>query len=81
VFFKKLNVMDELVVVKASDFEADLVIAQSYLLDNGIDCVINKGYITISMPDRGSATLEVRSEDYQRAMDLLIKGGFIEEEN
>lgn len=35
--------MDELVVVKTSDFEADLLIAQSYLLDNGIDCVINKG--------------------------------------
>jgi len=72
--------MDELVVVKSSDFEADLAIAQSYLLDKGIDCVINKGYITISMPGRGSATLEVRSEDYQRAMDLLEEGGFLGEE-
>lgn len=72
--------MDELVVVKTSDFETDLVIAQSYLLDNGVDCVINKGYITISMPDRGSASLEVRSEDYQRAIELLVEGGFINRE-
>lgn len=71
--------MDELVVVKTSDFEADLVIAQSYLRDNGIDCIINKGYITISTPDRGSASLEVRSEDYLRAMELLKEGGFLQE--
>ena len=72
--------MDELVVIKTSDFEADLLIAQSYLLDNGIDCVINKGYITIPMPGRGSASLEVRSEDYQRAMELLEEGGFTNNE-
>lgn len=32
------------------------------------------------MPGRGSASLEVRSEDYQRAMELLIEGGFANSE-
>lgn len=73
--------MDELVVVKTSDFEANLVVAQSFLRDNGIDCVINKSYITISTPDRGSASLEVRSEDYQKAIDLLEEGGFLDSDD
>lgn len=73
--------MDELVTIKTSDFEAHLAIAQSYLIDNGIDCVINSGYISISQPDSGSATLQVRSEDYARAKKLLIEGGFSKSED
>lgn len=68
--------MNDLVTVKASDFEADLAIAKSYLIDNGIDCVINTGYLTISVSDGEAAQLQVRSEDYNRAVELLIKGGF-----
>lgn len=72
--------MDELVTVKASDFEADLVVAKSYLIDNGIDCVINTSYITISLTenDKGAAQLQVRSEDYRRAVELLVEGSFID---
>ncbi len=73
--------MDELVTVKTSDFEADLAIARSYLLDNGIDCVVNGEYITISLPESNSARLQVRSEDYNRAKELLIKGAFLQIED
>ncbi|MFV0538017.1 MAG: hypothetical protein ACK5M3_11695 [Dysgonomonas sp.] len=70
--------MDELKTVKTSNFEADLAIAESYLLDNGIECVINKEYLSISTSKGGSARLQVISGDYQRAIELLIEGGFIE---
>ncbi len=70
--------MDELKTVKTSNFEADLAIAESYLLDNGIECVINKEYLSISTSKGGSARLQVMSGDYQRAIELLIEGGFIE---
>jgi hypothetical protein len=70
--------MDELKTVKSSNFESDLAIAESYLLDNGIECVINKEYLSISTSRGGSARLQVMSGDYQRAIELLIEGGFVE---
>ncbi len=71
--------MDELLTVKTSDFEADLAIARSYLLDNNINCVINTGYLSVSTVEGDAAKLQVRSEDYERAMELLKQGGFLSE--
>lgn len=73
--------MEDLMTVKTSDFGADLVIAKSYLIDNGIDCVINTEYLTISTTEGKSARLQVRSEDYNRAVELLINGGFAKSED
>lgn len=73
--------MDNLMTVKTSDFEADLFIAKSYLIDNGIDCVINTGYLTVSTEDGMSAKLQVRAEEYKQAVALLIKGGFAKRED
>jgi len=72
--------MDELLTVKTSDFEAELVVAKSYLEDNGIECMINSIYPTLTMIG-GGVKLEVREEDYERAVDLLIKGGFATRED
>lgn len=73
--------MKDLVTVKTSDFEADLAIARTYLLDNGIDCVINGEYLSIATAGGQSMKLEVREEDYKRAVELLIKGGFTKRED
>ncbi|WP_029903486.1 hypothetical protein [Prevotella sp. 10(H)] len=73
--------MDELVTVKTSDFEADLAIAKSYLIDNGIDCVVNGEYITIGLPEGGGARLQVMSDNYNRAVELLVQGGFLRRED
>lgn len=73
--------MDELMTVKSSDFESDLAVAQSFLLDNGIECVVNREYLSISTTDGGSARLQVMSGDYQRAIQLLLEGGFVKEED
>lgn len=73
--------MEDLMTVKTSDFEANLVIAKSYLIDNGIDCIINTEYLTVSTKDGNSARLQVRGGDYQKAIELLIKGGFTKRED
>ena len=73
--------MDELTTIKTSSFEANLAIAKSYLEDNGINCVINSEYLTMMIPGRGSARLQVMSEDYRRAAELLIEGGFSKRED
>jgi hypothetical protein len=73
--------MNELMTVKSSDFETDLVVAQSFLLDNGIECVINTEYLSVSTADGGSARLQVLSGDYQRAIQLLLEGGFLKKED
>lgn len=69
--------MDELKTVKSSDFEANLAVAQSFLRDNGIECVINREYLSISTTEGGSARLQVLSSNYDRAIELLTEGGFI----
>lgn len=73
--------MKNLMTVKTSDFEADLVIAKSYLIDNGIDCTISTAYLTVSTEDGMSAKLQVREEDYKRAVELLVEGGFAKRED
>lgn len=73
--------MEDLVTVKMSDFEGDLLIAKSFLIDNGIDCVINSEYLSISTTEGGAVRLQVREEDYNRAVELLISGGFATRED
>ncbi|MBD8388034.1 putative signal transducing protein [Dysgonomonas sp. BGC7] len=70
--------MDELKTVKTANFEADLAIAKSYLIDNGIECVISGEYLTIAMGGIDAVRLQVMSENYQRAIELLKKGGFLD---
>ncbi|MDU1889629.1 MAG: hypothetical protein E6767_02975 [Dysgonomonas sp.] len=72
---------DRLVTIMVSDFEADLAIAKSYLIDNGIECIVNSDYLTVNAPGGASSTLQVKDEDQQRATELLIKGGFAKKED
>ncbi len=61
----------------SSNFEADLAIPRSYLLDNGISCVIMGSYLSI-IPVKEVPRLQVRDEDYEEAVKLLREGGFID---
>lgn len=69
--------MEKLVTVMDSNFEADLAIPKSYLMDNGIYCVIMGSYLTM-MPVKELSRLQVRDEDYDEAVRLLREGGFID---
>lgn len=73
--------MDELVTLKSADFEANLAIAKSFLIDNGIHCAINGEYLSVGLAGQGATRLQVMAEDYRRAAELLIKGGFAKRED
>lgn len=73
--------MDELVTLKSADFEANLAVAKSFLIDNGIECVVNGEYLTVYTAGLGTARLQVMSQDYKRAAELLIEGGFAKRED
>lgn len=75
------DVMDELVTLKSADFEANLAVAKSFLIDNGIECAINGEYLSVGMAGQGAARLQVMSQDYKRAAELLIEGGFAKRED
>lgn len=72
---------NDLVTIKKANFEANLAIAKSYLIDNGIECVITGEYLTIGMGGMDAVRLQVMSHDYKRAAELLIKGGFAKRED
>jgi len=73
--------MNDLVTLISADFEANLAIAKSFLIDNGIECVINGEYLTVGLGGLGSVRLQVMEEDYRRAAELLINGGFAKRED
>lgn len=69
--------MKNLVTVKSSDLYNDLVVAKSYLEDNDIPCFLKDEYTNQVHPVAiGGIKLQVREEDVQRAIDLLIIGDF-----
>ena len=73
--------MDELVTLISADFEANLAVAKSFLIDNSIECVINGEYLTVYTAGLGTARLQVMSRNYKRAAELLIEGGFAKRED
>ena len=73
--------MSDLITLKSADFEASLAVAKSFLIDNGVQCVINGEYLSVGMSGLGAVYLQVLSEDFERAKQLLIEGGFSTEED
>lgn len=74
--------MSELITIKTSDRNVELHVAKTYLEDNGIPVFIKDELMHQVHPAavRG-AKLQVRDEDVQRAIELLIQGGFATEED
>lgn len=78
--------MDEdFVTIKISNNPADLYIAQSFLESENIYCFIKGELINRIYPMTsnvyGGAELQVKTEDYKRAIYLLIEGGFAKKED
>lgn len=67
--------MDRLVTIKASTIPSELQVAVTYLIDNGIKCILKDETAAQVLPV--SVELQVAEEDAEKAVDLLIKGGFI----
>lgn len=73
-----------LVTIKSSENYNHLAIAKTYLEDNGILCTFKDEYTTQVYSNTnvvGGIKLQVQEEDAQRAIELLIEGGFATKED
>lgn len=74
----------ELVTIKSSENYNHLAIAKTYLEDNGISCTFQDEYTSQVYSNTnvvGGIKLQVQEEDAQRAIELLIEGGFARKED
>lgn len=77
--------MENLVTVRTANFASDLSIAKSYLESQGIECVIqgelsSQVYTTTAFSG-GGVLLKVEEKNYERAVALLVEGGFAKKED
>lgn len=77
--------MDTLATIKTANFASELAIAQSYLESEGIECFLinelsSQVYTEIAYSS-GGARLQVRESDYEKAVQLLVEGGFARKED
>ncbi|NDV79623.1 DUF2007 domain-containing protein [Dysgonomonas sp. 511] len=74
--------MPALVTIKTSNVVGELAVAKSFLESNGIYCFL-KDELTYQVHPFaiGGVKLQVREDEAQRAVDLLIEGGFVRKED
>ena len=75
--------MEELVTIRTFSSSKDYQFVKSYLESYGIECYVrdehnNRAYINI--PD-GGVKLEVRSEQAEETVKLLLEGGYLKAED
>ena len=77
--------MDNLVTIRTANLASDLVVAKSYLESEGIEAVIFGETMSqvygAAMYNGGSVQMKVRYEDAEKAIALLIEGGFARKED
>lgn len=76
--------MDTLVTIKTAHIPSDLVVARSVLESEGIYCFVKDEIMSQLYPmfgGVGGAKLQVRGEDAEKAIAILIEGGFAKEED
>lgn len=77
--------MSNLVTVKTANILTELSVAETYLEDNGIHCFIKDELVgqvySVASSALGGIKLQVREEDYEEAVKLLVEGGFAKVED
>lgn len=72
--------MSNLVTIKTANLLTELAVAKTYLEDNGIPCFMKDelaGQVySIGSSALGGIKLQVKEEDCEEAIKLLIEGGF-----
>lgn len=75
--------MEELVTIRSFSQSIDFEMVKSYLESYGIECfgkneIINRAYINLV---DGGIMLQVRSEQAEEAVKLLMEGGYLKAED
>ena len=70
---------NELITIQVFAFQPDLFLAKSFLESEGIECFVKDEMISQVLQFAsalGGCKLQVREEDAEKAIQLLIEGGF-----
>ncbi len=71
-----------LITIKSSDIYNEIAIAKTYLEDNGLSCFLKDELTNQIHPYAiGGVKLQVKEEDVEQAISLLIEGGFSKKED
>jgi hypothetical protein len=75
--------MEELVTIRSFSQSIDFEMVKSYLESFGIECfgqneIINRAYINLV---DGGIKLQVRPEQFEEAVKLLLEAGYLKEED
>ncbi len=76
--------MNDLVTIKVFNFRNDLYLAKSFLESEGIECFVKDEFINQVYPlgnNEFGIKLQVHTEQAERAIGLLIEGGFAKKED
>lgn len=74
--------MSEMITVKTSNIPGELAVAKSYLEDQNVYCFLKDELINQVQPFAvGGIKLQVREEDAEQAINLLLEGGFTRKED
>lgn len=70
--------MNNLITIKTATFQSELDVAMSYLEDNDVKCHLKDEYFAQVHPAATTqgVQLQVAEEDVEKALKLLIEGGF-----
>ncbi len=74
--------MSKLVTVISFGYEAEALVAKSLLEANDIECYLKNETISsiYPLPQFGGVDLQVLDENEEKALDVLVEGGFLESE-
>ena len=77
--------MQEFITVKIFNFQSDLHLAKSFLESEGIECFVQDELVNQVYPlgtnALGGLKLQVPAEQVEKAVQLLIEGGFAKQED
>lgn len=71
--------MNKMITVKTATFQHELIVAKTFLEDNGIKTFLKDEFLVQLHPATTSQgiQLQVLEKDVDRALELLIEGGFV----
>jgi len=76
--------MQNLVTIKIFSYQSELHLVKSFLESEGIECFTENEFINQIYPvgtEAFGCKLQVAEQDFEKAIQLLIEGGFAKEDD
>jgi len=76
--------MQNLVTIKIFSYQSELYLVKSFLESEGVECFTENEFINQIYPvgtDALGCKLQVAEQDFEKAIQLLIEGGFAKKDD